>query len=154
VLKLRRNSSKKLVKRLTSFLEIFVLKPNVNVSSRTTSTPSELSVRASHSSLLSSQVSYFLSSVPFSCRCLLLLYSTRISDVLVNNASQQIQCKNLADIDMDNVEDTFRVNIINYIGVSKAALPHMKRGDCMIMTTSVTAYKCALPLFIPIENPN
>ncbi|GAA5994941.1 hypothetical protein JCM5350_005671 [Sporobolomyces pararoseus] len=62
-------------------------------------------------------------------------------DVLVNNASQQIQCKNLAEIDMDNVEDTFRVNIINYIGTSKAALPHMKRGDCMIMTTSVTAYK-------------
>jgi hypothetical protein len=55
---------------------------------------------------------------------------------------------------MDNVEDTFRVNIIDYIGVSKAALPHMKRGDCMIMTTSVTAYKCALPLFISGERPN
>lgn len=42
---------------------------------------------------------------------------------------------------MDNVEDTFNCNIINYIGVTKAALPHMKRGDCIICTTSVTAYK-------------
>ncbi|BGP34159.1 hypothetical protein JCM10296v2_005974 [Rhodotorula toruloides] len=62
-------------------------------------------------------------------------------DILVNNASQQIQCQDLAEIDMDNVEDTFRCNIIQYIGVSKAALPHMKRGDVIINTTSVTAYK-------------
>ncbi|GAA5961498.1 hypothetical protein JCM3765_003608 [Sporobolomyces pararoseus] len=62
-------------------------------------------------------------------------------DVLVNNASQQIQCKDLADIDMENVNDTFQVNVINYIGMAKAALPHMKRGDCILMTTSVTAYK-------------
>ncbi|GAA5867077.1 hypothetical protein JCM3774_004382 [Rhodotorula dairenensis] len=62
-------------------------------------------------------------------------------DILVNNASKQIQCKDLADIDMKNVESTFQSNIIAYIGLSKAALPHMKRGDCIINTTSVTAYK-------------
>ncbi|GAA6020618.1 hypothetical protein JCM11491_001119 [Sporobolomyces phaffii] len=62
-------------------------------------------------------------------------------DVLVNNASQQIQCKDFAEIDMDNVNDTFQTNIIAYIGVTKAALPHMKRGDCILCTTSVTAYK-------------
>ncbi|GAA5869074.1 hypothetical protein JCM8547_008692 [Rhodosporidiobolus lusitaniae] len=62
-------------------------------------------------------------------------------DILVNNASQQIQCKDLAEIDMDNVEDTFKTNIIQYIGVTKAALPHLKRGDVIINTTSVTAYK-------------
>ncbi|GAA5835649.1 hypothetical protein JCM5353_004690 [Sporobolomyces roseus] len=62
-------------------------------------------------------------------------------DVLVNNASKQIQCKDLADIDMDNVNDTFQTNIIAYIGVTKEALPFMKRGDCIIMTTSVTAQK-------------
>jgi len=50
-------------------------------------------------------------------------------DVLVNNASKQIQCKDLADIDMDNVNDTFQTNIIAYIGVTKEALPFMKRGD-------------------------
>ncbi|GAA5889325.1 hypothetical protein JCM6882_000707 [Rhodosporidiobolus microsporus] len=62
-------------------------------------------------------------------------------DILVNNASKQIQCKNLTEIDMDNVESTFKSNIINYIGVTKYALPHLKRGDVVINTTSVTAYK-------------
>ncbi|GAA5832715.1 hypothetical protein JCM11251_005733 [Rhodosporidiobolus azoricus] len=62
-------------------------------------------------------------------------------DILVNNASKQIQCKDLADIDMANVETTFKSNIIQYIGLTKLALPHMKRGDCVLCTTSVTAYK-------------
>ncbi|KAK4699725.1 hypothetical protein P7C70_g6532, partial [Phenoliferia sp. Uapishka_3] len=62
-------------------------------------------------------------------------------DVLVNNASHQVQCPDLADIDMATVEDTFQTNIIQMIGLSKAALPHMKRGSNIINTTSVTAYK-------------
>ncbi|POY71634.1 hypothetical protein BMF94_5328 [Rhodotorula taiwanensis] len=62
-------------------------------------------------------------------------------DILVNNASKQIQCKDLAEIDMSNVESTFQSNIVAYIGLAKAALPHLKRGDCIINTTSVTAYK-------------
>ncbi|GAA6048874.1 hypothetical protein JCM3770_003662 [Rhodotorula araucariae] len=62
-------------------------------------------------------------------------------DILVNNASQQIQIQDLAEIDMDNVEHTFKVNIIQYIGLTKVALPHLKRGDVIINTTSVTAYK-------------
>ncbi|KAL8281358.1 hypothetical protein RQP46_006392 [Phenoliferia psychrophenolica] len=62
-------------------------------------------------------------------------------DILVNNASQQIQCPDLAEIDMANVEDTFQVNIVAMIGLAKAALPHMRRGSNIIMTTSVTAYK-------------
>ncbi|BGP57058.1 hypothetical protein JCM8202_006287 [Rhodotorula sphaerocarpa] len=62
-------------------------------------------------------------------------------DLLVNNASKQIQCKDLAEIDMENVESTFQSNIVAYIGLTKAALPHMKHGDCIINTTSVTAYK-------------
>lgn len=62
-------------------------------------------------------------------------------DVLVNNASKQIQCKDFAEIDMDNVVDTYNTNILAYMGVTKEALPHLKRGDCILMTTSVTAYK-------------
>lgn len=42
---------------------------------------------------------------------------------------------------MENVESTFQSNIVAYIGLTKAALPHMKHGDCIINTTSVTAYK-------------
>lgn len=62
-------------------------------------------------------------------------------DVLVNNASQQIQCPDLAEIDEDNVDATFAANIIQYIKLTKLALPHMKRGSNIINTTSVTAYK-------------
>lgn len=62
-------------------------------------------------------------------------------DVLVNNASQQIQCKDLAQIEMSNVEDTFQTNTVQMIGLTRAALPHMKRGSCVINTSSVTALK-------------
>lgn len=62
-------------------------------------------------------------------------------DILVNNASQQIQCPDLTEIDMNNVEDTFQTNIIQYIGLTKVALPYLKRGDVIINTTSVTSYK-------------
>ncbi|GAA6015070.1 hypothetical protein JCM10207_008719 [Rhodosporidiobolus poonsookiae] len=62
-------------------------------------------------------------------------------DILVNNASKQIQCKDIADIDMNNVESTFKSNIIQYIGVTKHAVKHMKYGDSIINTTSVTTYK-------------
>jgi len=62
-------------------------------------------------------------------------------DVLVNNASKQIQCKDLADIDPENVKSTFSSNIISMIVLTKYALPHMKRGSCILNSTSVTAYK-------------
>lgn len=62
-------------------------------------------------------------------------------DILVNNASQQIDCKDLAEINMDDVEDTFRTNIIQMIGICKVALPHLQRGSNIINTSSVTAYQ-------------
>ncbi|KJA28385.1 hypothetical protein HYPSUDRAFT_33754 [Hypholoma sublateritium FD-334 SS-4] len=62
-------------------------------------------------------------------------------DILVNNASKQLMCKDLADIDLDNVESTFRSNILQMFALTKLALPHLKRGSSIINTTSVTAYK-------------
>jgi len=62
-------------------------------------------------------------------------------DVLVNNASKQIMCKDFAEIDLDNVESTFRSNILQMFAMSKFALPHMKKGSSIINTTSVTAFK-------------
>ncbi|GAA5859012.1 hypothetical protein JCM8547_003967 [Rhodosporidiobolus lusitaniae] len=50
---------------------------------------------------------------------------------------------------MDNVEDTFRTNIIQYIGVTKAALLHLKRGDVILNTTAVTAYKGSAGMMCP-----
>ncbi|TFK41814.1 NAD(P)-binding protein [Crucibulum laeve] len=62
-------------------------------------------------------------------------------DILVNNASKQIMCKSFEDIDLKNVESTFRSNILQMFAVTKFALPHLKRGSSIINTTSVTAYK-------------
>lgn len=50
-------------------------------------------------------------------------------DILVNNASKQIMCKNFADIDLDNVESTFRSNILQMFAMSKYSLPHMGKGS-------------------------
>ncbi|PGH06039.1 hypothetical protein GX51_02630 [Blastomyces parvus] len=66
-------------------------------------------------------------------------YST--IDVLVNNASKQIMCTNFEDIDLSNVESTFRSNILQMFAITKYALPHMKKGGSIINTTSVVAFR-------------
>lgn len=62
-------------------------------------------------------------------------------NVLVNNASKQYICKNFADIDLDKVEDIFHTNILQMFAITKYALPHMKRGDTIINTTSVVSFR-------------
>lgn len=37
--------------------------------------------------------------------------------------------KDFLDVDLDKVEDTFRVNIIQMIAMAKFALPYMSKGD-------------------------
>lgn len=48
--------------------------------------------------------------------------------VLVNNASKQIMCNDFQDIDLDNVESTFRTNVLQMFAMTKYALPHMSKG--------------------------
>ncbi|TEB12110.1 NAD(P)-binding protein [Coprinellus micaceus] len=62
-------------------------------------------------------------------------------NILVNNASKQIMCKNFEEIDLANVKSTFQSNILQMFAVTKFALPHLKRGSSIVNTTSVTAYK-------------
>jgi NAD(P)-dependent dehydrogenase (short-subunit alcohol dehydrogenase family) len=62
-------------------------------------------------------------------------------DVVVNNAAEQHQQKNLEDISAEQLERTFRTNIFSHFFVTKAALPHLGEGSSIIHTTSVTAYR-------------
>lgn len=54
-------------------------------------------------------------------------------NVLVNNASKQVMCKDFAEIDLENVESTFRSNILQMFAVTKYALPHMKKGSACVL---------------------
>jgi NAD(P)-dependent dehydrogenase (short-subunit alcohol dehydrogenase family) len=62
-------------------------------------------------------------------------------NILVNNAGMQVPQKNPKEIDEKQMEDTFRTNIFAYFLFANAALKYLKEGDCIINTTSVTAYR-------------
>jgi NAD(P)-dependent dehydrogenase (short-subunit alcohol dehydrogenase family) len=62
-------------------------------------------------------------------------------DILVNNAATQTEQKSLADITTAQLRETFETNIFSMFWITKAALPHLKKGASIINTTSVTAYR-------------
>jgi len=62
-------------------------------------------------------------------------------NILVNNAGMQVPTKDLENITDEQIEQTFRTNIFAYFYFAKAALEHMRDGDTIINTTSVTAYR-------------
>ncbi len=62
-------------------------------------------------------------------------------NILVNNAAEQHPQDSLLDITATQLEKTFRTNIFSMFFLTKAALPHLKSGDSIINTTSITAYK-------------
>jgi NAD(P)-dependent dehydrogenase (short-subunit alcohol dehydrogenase family) len=62
-------------------------------------------------------------------------------DILVNNAAEQHVCKDIAEIPVEQVERTFRTNILGMFWITKAAVPHMPEGAAVINTTSITAYR-------------
>ncbi|WP_443938469.1 SDR family oxidoreductase [Pedobacter sp. MW01-1-1] len=62
-------------------------------------------------------------------------------NILVNNAAMQIPQEDPQKIDAKQLEDTFKTNIFGYFYFAHEALKHMKSGDAIINTTSVTAYR-------------
>jgi NAD(P)-dependent dehydrogenase (short-subunit alcohol dehydrogenase family) len=62
-------------------------------------------------------------------------------DILVNNAAEQHPQKSLLDISAEQLEKTFRTNIYSIFYLTKAVLPHLKKGSTIINTSSITAYK-------------
>lgn len=59
-------------------------------------------------------------------------------DILVNNAAYQESQENLEDISDLQLEHTFRTNILAYFFMARAALPHLKKGACIINCGSIT----------------
>jgi len=62
-------------------------------------------------------------------------------DILVNNAAYQMARDGIADIAEDELERTFRTNILSMFHTCKAALEHMQPGATIINTTSIQAYQ-------------
>jgi len=62
-------------------------------------------------------------------------------DILVNNAAHQASFKEISDISDEEWQLTFAVNIHAMFYLTKAAVPHMQPGSCIINTASVNADK-------------
>lgn len=62
-------------------------------------------------------------------------------DILVNNAGEQHPQNSIEDITKEQLEKTFKTNIFGMFYMTKAVMPHLKEGSCIINTSSITAYK-------------
>ncbi len=59
-------------------------------------------------------------------------------DILVNNAAFQLHAKRIEDITDERLDETLSTNVKGYFQMARAAVPHLKRGGCIINTGSVT----------------
>ena len=59
-------------------------------------------------------------------------------DILVNNAAFQQHRKRLEDVSIEQWDRTFKTNIYGYFYMAQAALPHLKKGSCIVNTGSIT----------------
>ena len=60
-------------------------------------------------------------------------------DILVNNAAHQASFKDVGEISDEEWDVTFRTNIYAMFYLTKAAVPHMKKGSSIINTSSINA---------------
>lgn len=61
-------------------------------------------------------------------------------NILVNNAGKQFPQQSIEDITEEQLKETFETNFFGLFFMSKAAIAHMKKGDCIVNTSSITAY--------------
>ncbi|MBU8804176.1 SDR family oxidoreductase [Bacillus subtilis] len=62
-------------------------------------------------------------------------------DILVNNAAEQHVQPSIEKITSHQLTRTFQTNIFSMFYLTKAVLPHLKKGSSIINTASITAYK-------------
>jgi NAD(P)-dependent dehydrogenase (short-subunit alcohol dehydrogenase family) len=68
-------------------------------------------------------------------------------DILICNAAQQHVQKTVETISDEQLDTTMRVNLFSQFYLIRAALPHLKAGSSIILTTSVVAYQ-GLPTIV------
>ena len=61
-------------------------------------------------------------------------------DVLVNNAGRQHSAESILEISTEEFDWTLKTNLYAMFWITKAAVPHIGAGGCIINTASVTAY--------------
>lgn len=59
-------------------------------------------------------------------------------DILVNNAAFQQHQESLEDLTEEQWDRTFKTNIYSYFRMTKAALPHLKKGSAIVNCGSIT----------------
>ncbi|MEJ0104855.1 MAG: SDR family NAD(P)-dependent oxidoreductase [Bacteroidota bacterium] len=62
-------------------------------------------------------------------------------NILINNAAIHYEANNMEKLSIKNMKRTFDVNIYSMFYITKFALPFMKKGSCIVNTSSVTAYR-------------
>ena len=62
-------------------------------------------------------------------------------DILVNNAAFQEHAASLEDLTDERLDETFRTNILGYMYMARAALPHLRQGSSIINTGSVVGLR-------------
>lgn len=62
-------------------------------------------------------------------------------NILVNNAGTNRTVDDFTQLTDEDIEDVFNVNLLSQFRTTRAALKHLKEGDCIIMNSSVNAYK-------------
>lgn len=62
-------------------------------------------------------------------------------NILVNNAAEQYPVESFEEITAEQLQRTFSVNIFSMFYLARAAMKHLKEGDTIINTTSVTSYR-------------
>ncbi len=68
-------------------------------------------------------------------------------NILVNNAAEQHPIDDIQELEFEVMEKTFRTNIFSMFYLTKEVLKFMEKGDTIINTSSVTAYR-GQPLLI------
>lgn len=68
-------------------------------------------------------------------------------DILVNNAGRQQFCERLEDLTTEDFDATMKTNVYAPFWVTRAALPHLKPGASIIITSSVQAFSASELLF-------